>query len=140
MFWLSANSKYNHSFKSFSGMIKTNPTLAIFLSLFMFALAGIPPFSVFWGKMYLILEVLSADYIFLALAMVINSTIAGFYYLKLVVYIFAKDSNGIGDYQPPLELSSKVAIGICAIMSVGCIFMSKICLILSHTILKYIRI
>nr|WP_317403684.1 NADH-quinone oxidoreductase subunit NuoN [uncultured Helicobacter sp.] len=121
--WLSADSKYNHSFKSFSGMIKTNPTLAIFLSLFMFALAGIPPFSVFWGKMYLILEVLSADYIFLALAMVINSTIAGFYYLKLVVYIFAKDSNGIGDYQPPLELSSKVAIGICAIMSVGCIFM-----------------
>ena len=121
--WLSADSKYNHSFKSFSGMIKTNPTLAIFLSLFMFALAGIPPFSVFWGKMYLILEALSADYIFLALVMVANSTIAGFYYLKLVVYIFAKDSNGIGDYQPPLELSSKVAIGICAIMSVGCMFM-----------------
>ena len=89
----------------------------------MFALAGIPPFSVFWGKMYLILEALSADYIFLALVMVANSTIAGFYYLKLVVYVFAKDSNGIGDYQPPLELSNKVAIGICAIMSVGCMFM-----------------
>ena len=121
--WLSADSKYNHSFKSFSGMIKTNPTLAVFLSLFMFALAGIPPFSVFWGKMYLIMQALSGDYICLALVMILNSAIAGFYYLKLVIYIFAKDSNGVGDHQPPLELSAKIAIAITALVSMGCIFM-----------------
>ena len=106
-----------------SGMIKTNPTLAILLTLFMFALAGIPPFCVFWGKMYLMQSAISANYTILALIMAINSIIAGFYYLKLVIYIFAKEPYEIKDSQSSLELSSKFALSITAFVSVACLFM-----------------
>ncbi len=127
--WLSVDCKKNyqtqisHPFEKFSGMIKTNPTLAILLTLFMFALAGIPPFCVFWGKMYLMQSAISANYTILALIMAINSIIAGFYYLKLVVYIFAKEPYEIKDSQSSLELSSKFALGITAFVSVACLFM-----------------
>ena len=89
----------------------------------MFALAGIPPFCVFWGKMYLMQSAISANYTILALIMAINSIIAGFYYLKLVIYIFAKEPYEIKDSQSSLELSSKFALSITAFVSVACLFM-----------------
>ena len=124
--WLSIDCKErgdsHHSLEAISGMIKTNPSLAILLSLFMLALGGIPPFSVFWGKMYLMQSVLNVDYIALALIMAFNSTLAAFYYLKVVIYALAKEPK-VAPHHTTLETSSIFALAITAIMSLGCIFM-----------------
>ena len=50
-----------------------------------------PPFSVFWGKLYLIGTVVDSGHVVLAVIMVINSAIAVYYYMKLIVYMFLKD-------------------------------------------------
>jgi len=85
------DSRYQHPFTKFSGMVKVSPMMATIFAVFMFTLAGMPPLSVFWGKLYLIGTVVSSGHVILAVIMVINSAIAVYYYMKLIVYMFLKD-------------------------------------------------
>jgi len=81
----------DHRFENFSGLIKTSPVLAVIMAIFMLSLAGIPPFSLFWGKMFLLSATINEGYIILAIIMALNSAIAVYYYLKLILYMFLKE-------------------------------------------------
>ncbi|MBD3824697.1 MAG: NADH-quinone oxidoreductase subunit NuoN [Epsilonproteobacteria bacterium] len=81
----------DHSYNKFAGLIKTAPVAATIMALFMLSLAGIPPFALFWGKFYMIASAVTGGYTILALIMALNSAIAGYYYLKLIVYMFMKE-------------------------------------------------
>lgn len=111
----------DHPYEKFSGMVKTMPMAAVVMGLFMLSLAGIPPFGLFWGKMYLIGSAVSGGYTVLALIMALNSAIAGYYYLKLIVYMFMKEPMVGYDkfYLMNASLSLKTIIGIAV---VGTIF------------------
>lgn len=97
MLWISrqknlpAGQSSDHSYEKFAGLIKTSPLAASIMALFMLSLAGLPPFALFWGKMYMISSAVTGGYTILALIMALNSAIAGYYYLKLIVYMFMKD-------------------------------------------------
>ena len=79
------------SFEKFSGLVKTSPISASIFGLFMLSLAGVPPFALFWGKMFLLSTAVNAGYLVLAVILAVNSAIAAYYYLKLIVYMFLKD-------------------------------------------------
>ena len=117
--------RYDHPYKKFSGMVKIMPLNAIIMGIFMFSLAGMPPFSLFWGKLYLMSSAINAGFIWLAGIMALNSAISVYYYLKLVVYMFlrepSKDSNIIYMKNAPIAL--KVIIGFSAGATVLAIFM-----------------
>jgi NADH-quinone oxidoreductase subunit N len=81
----------DHSYEKFAGLVKTSPVAASIMALFMLSLAGLPPFALFWGKMYMISSAITGGYTVLALIMALNSAIAGYYYLKLIVFMFMKD-------------------------------------------------
>jgi NADH-quinone oxidoreductase subunit N len=103
-------------------MIKTAPMPATIMGMFMLSLAGVPPFALFWGKLYMISSAVTAGYTVLALIMALNSAIAGYYYLKLIVYMFMKepaDSRYEKVFSSNVSLSLKTIIGIAA---VGTIF------------------
>ncbi len=113
----------DHSYDKFAGMIKTSPFAAVLMSLFMLSLAGVPPFALFWGKLYMIGSAVSAGYTVLALIMALNSAIAGYYYLKLIVYMLMKEpvaANENGEvYTANATLTMKTVTGIAV---VGTIF------------------
>jgi NADH-quinone oxidoreductase subunit N len=118
--------RFDHPFEKFAGMVKLMPIGAVMMGLFMITLAGVPPFSVFWGKLYLISSAVNADYLVLALIMAINSAISAYYYLKLVVFMFLKDpiSNEDGSvYMANASLSLKVILGIAAFFTAISIFL-----------------
>lgn len=124
MLWISrqknlpAHQQSDHSYNKFAGMIKTAPVAATIMALFMLSLAGLPPFALFWGKMYMISSAVTGGYTVLALIMALNSAIAGYYYLKLIVYMFMKDpivEDGGHVYSANATLSLKTIIGIAAI-------------------------
>ncbi len=128
MLWISrqknlpAHQSSDHSFDKFAGMIKTAPVAAMIMGLFMLSLAGVPPFALFWGKIYLISSAVTSGYTILALIMALNSAIAGYYYLKLIVYMFMKEpvmGNDGHMYVANATLALKTIIGIAA---VGTIF------------------
>ena len=111
----------DHSYNKFAGMIKTAPVAAVIMGLFMLSLAGVPPFALFWGKLYMISSAVSSGYTILALIMALNSAIAGYYYLKLIVYMFMKEpvaANNGEVYVANATLALKTIIGIAGVATI----------------------
>jgi len=96
MLWISRNKantyhhRFHHPYSKFAGLIQTSPVGAVIMAIFMLSLTGVPPFSLFWGKLYIISATVDAGYVWLAIIMALNSAIAAYYYLKLIVYMFLK--------------------------------------------------
>jgi NADH-quinone oxidoreductase subunit N len=130
LLWIARNrenlydERYQHPYSKFSGMIKVAPMGAVIMALFMLSLAGIPPFSIFWGKIYIMSAAIQEGFIILAVIMAVNSAIAIYYYLKLIVFMFLKEplqTNGtvyIENASKPLM----VIVGIAAITTVAAMF------------------
>ncbi|MDR2790640.1 MAG: NADH-quinone oxidoreductase subunit NuoN [Campylobacteraceae bacterium] len=110
------DARFQHPFVKFSGLIKTAPVTAALMALFLLSLAGIPPFSVFWGKIYIMSAVINDGYIMLAVIMAVNSAIAAYYYLKLIVYMFLAEPSAMDGkiYAQNASLSVSAVVGITA--------------------------
>jgi NADH-quinone oxidoreductase subunit N len=97
MLWISRhknrrfNKRYDHPYEKFAGFIKIMPVGAVVMGIFMLSLAGVPPFSLFWGKIYVMQAAVNSGYVWLAIVMGLNSAVAAYYYLKLIVYMFLMD-------------------------------------------------
>jgi len=85
--------KYSN-FEHYSGLYKKYPVVAAMMALFMFSLAGIPPFAGFFGKYYIFKSAIDAGFTWLAIVAVISSVISVYFYLKLIVYMYFKEQGG----------------------------------------------
>ena len=74
----------NVSIEDLAGLHKRSPLLALTLIVGVFALAGIPPFVGFMGKLSLLKAALEKGHLFLVIIAVINAAIAVYYYLGVV--------------------------------------------------------
>lgn len=112
--------RYQHPYSKFAGMVKIMPITATVMGIFMFALAGMPPFSVFWGKLYLIGSAVNSGFIWLAVVIAVNSAIAVYYYMKLVVFMFLKDpvSNDSTIYLTNASTPLKVIVGFATVATI----------------------
>jgi len=131
MLWVSRHkhrvhhARYDHPYEKFSGMVKIMPMGAVVMGLFMLSLAGVPPFSVFWGKVYLMSATIDAGYTWLAIIMGLNSAIAAYYYLKLIVYMFLKEPTSQVTEETTYYNVSKpllIILGLAVFVTVGSIF------------------
>jgi len=89
------------------------------------SLAGVPPFSVFWGKVYLMSATIDEGFIWLAIVMGLNSAIAAYYYLKLIAYMFLKEPTVQVTEETTYYNVSKpllTILGLAAFVTVGSIF------------------
>ncbi len=78
---------------SYAGLNSKSPILAAFMALFMFALAGIPPMAGFFGKYYVFIAAIKSDLTWLAIIGVLSSVISVYFYLRVVVYMYFKEST-----------------------------------------------
>lgn len=114
--------RFEHPYDKFNGLIKTLPTAAIVMAIFMLSLAGLPPFSIFWGKMYLMSAAVNSGYIILAVIMAANSAIAIYYYIRLIVCMFLKEPKAeVKDPSVYLENVSNLLRFIIATAAVLCV-------------------
>lgn len=79
---------WTHHFLDFKGVAKEHPVLASLLSLFLFALIGIPPMAIFVGKLGIFMGLVKGELFIPAVLFVIASIISAGYYLKVIVYMF----------------------------------------------------
>ena len=129
MLWISRHkvrrfdNRYDHPYEKFAGFIHIMPMGAVIMALFMLSLAGVPPFSVFWGKIYVMQAAVNAGYVWLAIVMGLNSAIAAYYYLKLVVYMFLKDVvKDVDTVYYNLSKPLMAVIGLATVATVTAIF------------------
>lgn len=117
------HARFDYSLERFSGFGKKKPIIALGLAFFMIVLAGIPPFSIFWGKIFIVSVALERGEIVLAFVMMINSAIAACYYLKPIVAMFFKPPLiGKEEYEDNATLPIKMIIFGCVVLCVGSIF------------------
>jgi proton-translocating NADH-quinone oxidoreductase chain N len=74
--------------EDYAGLIQRSPLLAGTMVVFLLSLIGIPGTGGFVGKLLVFGSALRVEYYFLALVAIINSVIAGFYYLNVIRYMF----------------------------------------------------
>lgn len=83
----------NGNVADFAGLGFKHPLLALAMTLFLFSLAGVPPAAGFIGKFYLFSGAIQKGYIWLAVIGVLNSAASVYYYLRIMVYMYFKEST-----------------------------------------------
>ncbi len=71
-----------------AGLSTENPGFALALAIFMWAMAGIPPLSGFFGKLYVFSAAINAGLNTLAIVGVVTSVIGAFYYLRVIKVMY----------------------------------------------------
>jgi NADH-quinone oxidoreductase subunit N len=91
---LQKRSGVTSSLGTFAGLGRREPLLGILMTLFLLSLIGIPPTAGFFAKANIILAAVEAGgpLTILAVITVLNAAVAAFYYLRVVVYMFMRES------------------------------------------------
>jgi NADH-quinone oxidoreductase subunit N len=82
------------SLATFAGLGRREPLLGVLMTLFLLSLTGIPPTAGFFAKANIILAAVEegGPLTILAVITVLNAAVAAFYYLRVVVYMFMRES------------------------------------------------
>lgn len=102
------------TFNEYKGLAKRNPYLAVLLTVFLFSLAGIPPFAGFWGKYYIFYAAIRENLIWLSVIAILLSILSVYYYLKVIIYMWFIDIEESDDVNTVrLSPLNFVALSIC---------------------------
>jgi NADH-quinone oxidoreductase subunit N len=80
---------------AYGGLAGRHPVLALGLTVFLLALIGMPPTAGFVGKFYLFSAAIQRGLVWLAVIAVLNSVLAAYYYLRLIVYMYMREPEGV---------------------------------------------
>jgi NADH-quinone oxidoreductase subunit N len=80
--------------RDYAGLGRRHPLLALALTLFLLSLIGIPPLAGFVGKFYVFGSAVRAGYVGLAVIAVLNSAVAAYYYLRVVLSMYMEEPEG----------------------------------------------
>lgn len=122
--------RFEHPFEKFDGLIRTHPLFALCAAIFMLSLAGIPPFSVFWGKMYLLSAAVNSGYFALAVIMAVNSALALYYYLRLIVRMFL--------YEPRKDAEFDGSLGAVSVQIKFAVVLASVACVLAPFLVKFL--
>ena len=103
----------------YQGLADAGPWFAFVMLLFMFSLAGVPPFLGFWAKLYVIKEVVALGYIWLAVLAVIFSVIGAYYYLRLVKLMYFDQAETAPEINPATGVRILVSLNGLAVLALG---------------------
>ncbi len=81
-----------NTLESFKGLGRQHPWLASLLTIFLFSLAGIPPFAGFWGKYYIFLSAIQNNYLWVAIVGILLSLVGVYYYIRIILYMWFYES------------------------------------------------
>jgi NADH-quinone oxidoreductase subunit N len=105
--------------ESLSGLSQTRPALAAGIAVFMFSLAGLPPFFGFWPKLMVFNAAVDAGLLYFAVAAVIGTVIGAYYYLRVVkIMYFDKPATPFGRSRAPVE-ALLIAVAILVVSPLG---------------------
>jgi NADH-quinone oxidoreductase subunit N len=79
------------SYEDLSGIGRRHPAAALPFALFLLSLAGIPPTAGFFGKWFIFRAAIDGGFYWLAIIAFVNSVIASYYYLRVLVYMYMRE-------------------------------------------------
>lgn len=111
-----STAKNSDGVDSFNGLAKTNPFLAIVMTIALLSLAGIPPTAGFFAKYYIFTSAFAAGNVTLVLIAIIASLIGVYYYFRLIIAMYFKEST---DEAVEVESNHKLLLLFVAIVIIA---------------------
>lgn len=113
----------------YSGLGYRSPALAACFSIFLLSLIGIPLTGGFLGKFYIFRAALRSDLIGLTILGVLNSGIAAYYYLRILVSMYMSGPSS----EVPLEPTPPSLALVLAVCTAGTFYLG----VFPHTMLRW---
>ncbi|MCH7577618.1 MAG: NADH-quinone oxidoreductase subunit N [Chloroflexi bacterium] len=103
----------------YAGVAKRSPLLALGLTICLLSLTGIPPTAGFIAKVYVFNAAVQADLVWLAIVGVLNSVIAAYYYLRVVLNMYTAEPASEESIQPGYYLGLAMVVAVVGLLVVG---------------------
>src|SRR5436309_4215149 len=108
------------SLEDYSGLGRRSPLLAAILTIFLLSLIGIPITGGFFAKFYVFSAALQANLVGLAIVGVLNSAVAAYYYLRVIVVMYMREPKEETLVAPiPAGLGIALALSLAATIYLG---------------------
>jgi NADH-quinone oxidoreductase subunit N len=106
--------------EDYEGLGRSSPVLAASLTIFLLSLIGIPITGGFFAKFYVFSAALRANLVWLTLIGVVNSAIGAYYYLRIIVVMYMRESRKEVPVAPvSFGLGLALAVSILATLYLG---------------------
>ncbi len=106
--------------EDYAGLGKRSPLLAVILTVFLLSLIGIPITGGFFAKFYVFSAALQANLVGLAIIGVLNSAVAAYYYLRVIVVMYMREPRVEAPVSPiPAGLGVALALSLAATIYLG---------------------
>ncbi len=94
----------------FNGLSERNPAMAAMLSIFLLSLIGVPLTGGFFGKFYIFKAALDSNLVWLTVLGLLNSAVAAYYYLRILVVMYFKEPGESSENLPPAGAALQIAV------------------------------
>lgn len=102
----------------YKGLNERSPWAAFMMLIFMFSMAGVPPFLGFWAKLSVLKQVVATgSLLWLAIVAVIFSIIGAFYYLRIIKLMYFDKPDDTQAISADIDL--KVALSANSLLVLG---------------------
>ncbi len=105
----------------YAGLSQRHPFAAAVLSLFLLSLLGLPVTAGFFGKFYVFKAAINSNLIWLAVLMAVNSIIGAYYYFRVIVAMYMRDSSEESASAAPISFPLTVNI-VLAVSALGTLY------------------
>ncbi len=123
---VSGRDEHMRSGEDYSGLALRHPVLGAALSFFLLSMIGIPFTGGFFGKFYVFSAVMHAGHVKLAIIGLLNSGVACYYYLRLIVRIYSQLAHASS--AQPVEAYSNTSPDIPATIALAFALLATIAL------------
>ena len=108
----------HHHLDDYRGLGRHRPGLALLLTVFLFAQAGVPLTSGFFAKFYVITAAVDGGSTSLAVIAMLSSVISAFLYLRITVSLYMSDDEEV-PVAPRLSIpvGAGIALGLCVLVT-----------------------
>jgi NADH-quinone oxidoreductase subunit N len=96
--------------EDFAGLGWRQPGIAAMFTIFLLSFIGVPLTGGFFAKFYVFKAALDANLVWLTVLGLLNSAVAAFYYLRLLVVMYMQEPGESTADLPPVSLGTRAAI------------------------------
>ena len=96
--------------EDFAGLSQKAPGIAAMMTIFLLSLIGVPLTAGFFGKFYIFKSALDSNLVWLTVLGLLNSAIAAYYYLRILVVMYMKDPGASVEDLPTAGPMLRLAI------------------------------
>jgi NADH-quinone oxidoreductase subunit N len=96
--------------EDFAGLGQRQPGMAAMLSIFLLSLIGVPLTGGFFGKFYIFKAALDSHLVWLTILGLLNSAVAAYYYLRLLVVMYFQEPGETMENLPPAGGALRIAV------------------------------